>query len=85
MSTPQIIQPSEPVRLNQGDKMIDVYLGQAVKKYGISMKSFHNADDVQVFLNRTVQTEKQSKVYATIEIIMDGRCRTLEVAKVFKR
>lgn len=84
MTTAQIIQPETAIKLQPGDKMINIYLAQAVKKYGIWMKDFQAADEVEVFLVKSVRTAKQNKVFARIEIIMDGRCRTLEVVKVFK-
>jgi len=82
--TTQTIHPPQPVKIPSGDKMIDVYLKQAVKKYGIPMKDFRSAEDVEVFLIKSVRTAKQVKMYASIEILMDGRCRNLFVTKVFR-
>jgi hypothetical protein len=84
MATKTVTQPESPIKLRSDDKMVKVYLKQAVKKYGIWMSDFKAADDIEVFLIRSERTAKQVKMFVRIEVIMEGRCRDLDVTKVFK-
>ena len=87
MSNAITTQPTEALKLTTGDKMIPVYLKQACKKYGIRMAEFQldeYPEDTEVFLVKSIKTAKQTKMFVRIETILNGRCRTLEVVKVFR-